>query len=134
MSKNMILVDSYMGPYKTFVLVPINETAPYVECIYEPTGMTMFLLSKDKKQSYKMLPKLNDNGDPERLKMQTREDGKDYKEERRLVETFHEIIISGKDSIKAFVDAMAVNNQSFDYERYMIDTSVGQNQSPIIQM
>ena len=130
----MLLVDSYMGPYKTFVLVAVDGACPYVECVYEPTGMTMFLLSKNKKQSYKMLPKLNDNGDPERLKMQTREDGKDYKEERRLVETFHEIIISGKDSIEEFVQAMAVNAESFDYKRYMIDTSVGENQSPIIQM
>lgn len=131
---NMLLVDSYMGPYKTFVLVPISDDCPYVECIYEPTGMTMFLLSKNKKQSYKMLPKLNDNGDPERLKMQVRDDGKDYKEERRLLETFHEIIISGKDSVEAFVEAMASNSATFDYKRYMIDTSVGQNQSSIIQM
>jgi hypothetical protein len=134
MSQTMLLVDSYMGPYKTFVLVAVDDACPYVECVYEPTGMTMFLLSKNKKQSYKMLPKLNDNGDPERLKMQIRDDGKDYKEERRLVETFHEIIISGKDSIEEFVEAMAVNAGSFDYKRYMIDTSVGENQSSIIQM
>jgi len=131
---NMLLVDSYMGPYKTFVLIPTSDDCPYVECIYEPTGMTMFLLSKNKKQSYKMLPKLNDNGDPERLKMQTRDDGKDFKEERRLLETFHEIIISGRESIEEFVEAMASNSATFDYKRYMIDTSVGQNQSPIIQM
>jgi len=130
----MLLVDSYMGPYKTFVLIPTSDDCPYVECIYEPTGMTMFLLSKNKKQSYKMLPKLNDNGDPERLKMQTRDDGKDFKEERRLLETFHEIIISGRESIEEFVEAMASNSATFDYKRYMIDTSVGQNQSPIIQM
>ena len=123
-----------MGPYKTFVLIPTSDDCPYVECIYEPTGMTMFLLSKNKKQSYKMLPKLNDNGDPERLKMQTRDDGKDFKEERRLLETFHEIIISGRESIEEFVEAMASNSATFDYKRYMIDTSVGQNQSPIIQM
>ena len=130
----MLLVDSYMGPYKTFVLIPTSDDCPYVECIYEPTGMTMFLLSKNKKQSYKMLPKLNDNGYPERLKMQTRDDGKDFKEERRLLETFHEIIISGRESIEEFVEAMASNSATFDYKRYMIDTSVGQNQSPIIQM
>ncbi len=133
--KNMLLVDSYMGPYKTFILIAVDENSPYVECVYEPTGMTMFVISKHRKQMYKMLPKLNDNGDPERLKMQTRDDGKDYKEERRLVETFHEIIISGLSSIEEFVEKMAVNADTFDYKRYMIDmSSANTPQSPIIQM
>jgi hypothetical protein len=117
--KNMLLVDSYMGPYKTFALVPLDTSCPWVEVIFEPTGGTLIAISKEKKQTYKMLPKLDDNGDPQELKLQKRNSGQTYKEERRLVETFHEIVITGLDSTREFVKQFAVNVDSYDYERHM---------------
>jgi hypothetical protein len=116
---NMMLVDSYMGPYKTFALVPLDSSCPWVEVIFEPTGGTLIAISKEKKQTYKMLPKLDDNGDPQELKLSKRNNGQSYKEERRLVETFHEIVITGLESTREFVKQFAVNADSYDYERHM---------------
>jgi len=116
---NMMLVDSYMGPYKTFALVPLDSSCPWVEVIFEPTGGTLIAISKEKKQTYKMLPKLDDNGDPQELKLSKRNNGQAYKEERRLVETFHEIVITGLESTREFVKQFAVNADSYDYERHM---------------
>lgn len=116
---NMMLLESYMGPYKTFALVPLNETCPYVEVLYEPTGGSLILISKSNKQTYKMVPKLDDNGDPQELKLMKRNNGQAYKEERRLLETFHEIVITGVDSVHAFVKEFANNAESFDYAKYM---------------
>jgi hypothetical protein len=116
---NMMLVDSYMGPYKTFALVPLDSSCPWVEVIFEPTGGTLIAISKEKKQTYKMLPKLDDNGDPQELKLMKRNGGQAYKEERRLVETFHEIVITGLESTREFVKQFAVNADSYDYEKHM---------------
>ena len=116
---NMLLVDSYMGPYKTFALVPMNANCPWVEVIFEPTGGTLIALSKEKKQTYKMLPKLDDNGDAQELKLTKRASGQNYKEERRLLETFHEIVITGLDSTKEFVNSFAINADTYDFEKYM---------------
>lgn len=117
--QNMMLVDSYMGPYKTFALVPLYSECPWVEVIFEPTGGTLIAISKEKKQTYKMLPKLDDNGDPQELKLMKRNGGQAYKEERRLVETFHEIVITGLDSTREFVTQFAVNANTYDFEKYM---------------
>jgi len=116
---NMMLVDSYMGPYKTFALVPLDSSCPWVEVIFEPTGGTLIAISKEKKQTYKMLPKLDDNGDPQELKLQKRNNGQAYKEERRLIDTFHEIVITGLDSTREFVTQFAVNADRYDFEKYM---------------
>lgn len=116
---NMMLVDSYMGPYKTFALVPLDSSCPWVEVIFEPTGGTLIAISKEKKQTYKMLPKLDDNGDPQELKLSRRNNGQSYKEERRLIETFHEIVITGLESTREFVKQFAVNAESYDYEKHM---------------
>ena len=116
---NMMLVDSYMGPYKTFALVPLDSSCPWVEVIFEPTGGTLIAISKEKKQTYKMLPKLDDNGDPQELKLMKRNGGQAYKEERRLVETFHEIVITGLDSTREFVKQFAINADTYDFEKYM---------------
>lgn len=117
--QNMMLVDSYMGPYKTFALIPLESSCPWVEVIFEPTGGTLIAISKEKKQTYKMLPKLDDNGDPQELKLSRRNNGQAYKEERRLVETFHEIVITGLDSTREFVRQFAVNHETYDYEKHM---------------
>ena len=116
---NMMLVDSYMGPYKTFALVPLDSSCPWVEVIFEPTGGTLIAISKEKKQTYKMLPKLDDNGDPQELKLMKRNGGQAYKEERRLVETFHEIVITGLDSTREFVKQFAINADTYDFEKHM---------------
>ena len=116
---NMMLVDSYMGPYKTFALVPLSSDCPWVEVIFEPTGGTLIAISKEKKQTYKMIPKLDDNGDPQELKLSKRNNGSAFKEERRLLETFHEIVITGLDSTREFVNQFATNAESYDFEKFM---------------
>lgn len=117
--KHMMLVESYMGPYKTFALIPIYRDCPYVEALYEPTGGSLILIAKDKKQTYKMVPKLDDNGDPQELKIAKRGNGSAFKEERRLLETFHEIVVTGVDSVTEIVRQFAINDKSFDFAKYM---------------
>ena len=58
-----------------------------------------------------------------------RNGGQAYKEERRLVETFHEIVITGLDSTREFVNQFAVNADTYDFAKYMkpAEDNINQN-------
>ena len=50
MSKNdMLLIESVWNDKKTFKMIPIDETAPYVECIFDPTSGVFVIISKIRK-------------------------------------------------------------------------------------
>ena len=70
-----------------------------------------------------MLPKLDENGEPVRLKVPNNTTGKTVKEQRVLVETFGEHYIADKSDIEAFILLFAINASSFDYKQYMVDVN-----------
>ena len=113
--KSMLLVTSNWGPHVSFKAIPINKDCPYMEAIFDPSSKILAVISKHSKQSYHMLPKLDDNGDPQKLKLQKRDNGKDFKEERRLIETYAEYYISNKSEIDTFINAFCLNADSYDY-------------------
>ena len=68
-----------------------------------------------------MVPKLNDDGEPMRLKQPNQQTGKTVKEERRLVDTFSEFYLSDKKDIETFIHMFAVNAADFDYNEFFVD-------------
>ena len=68
-----------------------------------------------------MVPKLDSNGQPVRLKTPNNSTGKTVKEERVSVETFSEFYISDKDEIRTFIHMFAINSDVFDFEQYLKD-------------
>ncbi len=131
--KNMLLVSSAFRGAQSFNLVPATPECPYVEAMYDPSSGILAVISKVMKQSYHMIPKLDDNGDPLRVKGSPREGGKTVREERRLVDTFSEFYITDKQEINDFINIFAVNAESFDFSQYMVDTKATEK-SPIITM
>jgi len=131
--KNMLLVSSAFRGAQSFNLVPATPECPYVEAMYDPSSGILAVISKVMKQSYHMIPKLDDNGDPLRVKGSPREGGKTVREERRLVDTFSEFYVTDKQEINDFINIFAVNAESFDFSQYMVDTNATEK-SPIITM
>ena len=70
------------------------------------------------KQSYHMVPKLDDEGNPMKLKKPNMQTGKTVKEERRLVDTFSEFYLQDKADIETFIHMFAVNADTFDYKQF----------------
>ena len=69
MSENtMMLVQATWQEKQTFRMIPIADSCPYVECIFDPETKVFVIISKQTKQSLHMLPKLDDNGDPMQIK------------------------------------------------------------------
>jgi len=132
MNKSMLLVTSTWGNKKTFRLIPASVEAPYNEAIYDPEVKVLALIGKDKKESFQMMPKLNDMGDPQVLKIGKRPNGKDYAESRVTVETYYEYYVENKDEITDLINRLALNADTYDYQSYMSQPEAPVETSPLI--
>jgi len=117
--QNMMLVNSAFRNAKSFTLIPVSNDSPYVEAMFDPSSGVLAVISKVMKQSYHMVPKLDDTGQPVRLKTPNQQTGKTHKEERRLVDTFSEFYLQDKDDIELFINMFAVNAEQFDYNSFL---------------
>lgn len=118
---NMLLVSSYWGENKSFKLIPVTNDSPFTEGMYDPTTNILVMIGKDKKNSLHMVTKLDDNGDPVEMKVKPRRNGKNYKEERKTIETYQEYYILEKPEQESFIKMFAINAESFDYQKYMVE-------------
>ena len=119
--QNMMLVNSTFRNAKSFTLIPVSNDSPYVEAMFDPASGILAVISKVMKQSYHMVPKLDDNGQPIRLKTPNQQTGKTVKEERRLVDTFSEFYLSDRSDIETFIHMFAVNADNFNIEEFFVD-------------
>ncbi len=117
--QNMMLVNSSFRNARSFTMIPVSLDSPYTEAMYDPASGILAVISKVMKQSYHMVPKLDDDGNPMRLKVPNKQTGKTVKEERRLVDTFSEFYLNDKADIETFIHMFAVNATEFDYNQYM---------------
>jgi len=117
--KNMMLITSAFRNAKSFSLIPISLECPYVEALFDPESKILAIITKTHKGSYHMVPKLDENGDPLRLKMAKRENGKTIKEQRVLVDTFSEFYVNQEKEIEEFVKLFALNATKFDYKAFL---------------
>ncbi|NKC02003.1 MAG: hypothetical protein GKR90_26360 [Pseudomonadales bacterium] len=117
----MMLVNSSFRNAKSFTMIPVSNDSPYTEAMFDPTSGILAVISKVMKQSYHMVPKLDDDGQPMRLKTPNKQTGKTHKEERRLVDTFSEFYLSDKKDIEDFINIFAINASSYDYQQFFVD-------------
>ena len=119
--QNMMLVNSSFRNAKSFTLIPVSADSPYVEAMFDPQSSILAVISKVMKQSYHMVPKLDDDGQPQRLKNPNPQTGKTHKEERRLVDTFSEFYLTDKADIETFIHMFAINADTFSVEEFFVD-------------
>ncbi len=117
--KNMMLITSPFRNMPSFSLIPVSTDTPFVEAMFDPSSGILAVISKVSKQSFHMVPRLDDNGQPQRLKVPNKETGKVHKEQRISMETFSEFYITEKEEIVNFLKVFAINADSFDYDKFM---------------
>ena len=118
--KSMLLMKSAFGQRKSFKLIPITNDCPYVECLFSPEQRMMVVISKFMKQSYHMVPKLDDNGDQIPVKGKPRQNGTKFKEERRAMDTCAEHYIITEEEIRDFINMFCVNPNAFDIDEFFL--------------
>lgn len=114
MEKSMILVQATWQDKQTFRMVPLTESCPYVECLFDPDSKVFVIISKIKKVSLHMLPKLDDYGQPIA-------GSKGMKQERHKLEVFQEFYVEDAVAVKDLIHGFAVNADTFDYMAFMSD-------------
>lgn len=117
--QNMMLINSAFRNVKSFTLIPVSLDSPYTEAMFDPASGILAVISKVMKKSYHMVPKLDDNGEPMRLKIPNKQTGKTVKEQRVSMDTFSEFYLSDKKDIETFIHMFAVNANEFDYSEFM---------------
>ena len=112
MSENtMMLVQATWQESQTFRMIPISESCPYVECIFDPGTKVFVIISKIKRTSLQMLPKLDEYGQPIT-------GAKGHKEERHKIDVFQEFYVEDKEAVKKLIEIFAIN-KDFDYLSFM---------------
>ncbi len=114
---NMMLITSSWGPTKTFKMIPVDKSCPYLECIFNPTEKILAVIGTMKKEVYHMVPRLDDNGEPIKAKTK-RTNGSEFREMRQRMETYNEYYITDVDDVAEFIEAFAVNSE-YDYKKYL---------------
>jgi hypothetical protein len=109
--KTMMLVEATWQDKKTFRLIPVAESCPYVECIFDPETKVFVVISKIRKTALHMLPKLDEYG-------QAISGTKGTKQERHKIEVFQEFYVEDASAIEELIKIFAVNAK-FDYKKFM---------------
>ena len=110
--KSMILVQSTWQEAQTFSMIPISESCPYVECIFDPGTKVFVVILKITKTTLHMLPKLDEYGI-------AITGVKGTKQDRNKIEIFQEFYIEDQAGILDIVEHFAINAKKFDYKSFM---------------
>lgn len=109
--KTMMLVQATWQEKQTFRMIPIAESCPYVEIIFDPETKVFVVISKIRKTSLHMLPKLDEYG-------QAVAGGKGMKQERHKIEVFQEFYVEDASAIEELIKIFAINTK-FDYKKFL---------------
>jgi hypothetical protein len=114
MKDSMLCISSVWNGQDSFKVIPLMESCPYVEMIYDPEASMLVIISKIIKDAYHMIPRMDDKGDVVFVKNRKNPE-KSYAEERRLVESFQEYYVHKKEEIRDIIAKFAMNADSFDF-------------------
>lgn len=115
--KNMRLYTSYWGESKTFKLMPVVESCPYVEAIYDPLTDMLVVISKNQKQNLQLVPRLDENGNKVKS-TKPKQNNIPYKEQRVTMDVLQEHYLIDREEQENFLMKFAVNMDSYDYEHF----------------
>jgi hypothetical protein len=110
--KSMILVQASWQDAQTFRMIPITESCPYVECIFDPATKVFVVILKTTKTTLHMLPKLDEYGIAVT-------GAKGTKQDRNKIEVFQEFYLEDQAGILDIIEHFAVNAKKFDYKSFM---------------
>lgn len=125
MQNSMLMIESSWNSGKTFRMIPIHKDCPYNEAIFDAQQNVLAVISKECKQTLQLVPRFTEKGDVDYLKT-PRQNGKNYAEERRTIDTWYEYYIENVYDIETFISHFAVNSADFDWKKYLPKADVTQ--------
>lgn len=118
---SMLLITATWNGKESFKLIPISESAPYAECIFDPESKVLVVISKLTKTALHMVPKLDQDGYPSVI--QKGANAGKQRQERKEIEVFYEYYIEQITDMKHLISNLAVN-QDFEWEKFTLTDNV----------
>jgi len=115
---SMMLVTSNWGPSKTFKLMPINISSPFIEGIFNPAAKVLAVIGKEKKNVFHMVERLDENGD-HRIRKGKPNKEEPYQKQRVEIESYSEYYITEEKEIIDFIKKFTINHKEYDYKVHM---------------
>lgn len=131
--KTMKLYTAAWQGKKSFRLMPVVKDCPFKEGIFDVDAKILVMISADTKETFHMLPKLDENGDPMKTKT-PRMSGKTFREERKALETSTEHYISERQEIEETIMDHAFNADSFDWKPFLLASEIIVPEKPQIEL
>jgi len=91
----------------TIKMLPTTTDCPFNEVLFDPENKVLAIVGKEKKQSYRLIPKLDDDSRATET------------QERKLMENFYEYYLESKEDIYNFINTFAINADSFDWKEFI---------------
>ena len=129
----MILISAPWQGKKSFKLMPVDKDCPFNEAIFDVDSKILVMLSTQVKESIHMMPKLDTKGDMVIL-TKPRLNGKKFKEQRVNLETFTEHYIVEIEEIENLIKLFAINANSFDYKKYLVESKIIMPETPKLEI
>lgn len=107
--KNMMLIHSAFKNVKSFSLISVDKNCPYIEALFDPASKVLAVITKEKKNTFHMVPKLKDDGTP-----------MGNKQQRVQIQTYGEYYITNTEDIDNFISIFAIND-NFDYKKFIVE-------------
>jgi len=102
--------------FPTFKMLPVTQDCPFNEVLFDPKSKILAIVGKEKKQAYRMLPKLNDKG----KQVVSMERGMPVEvQERKLMENFYEYYLEEVEDIEYFINKFAINSKDFNWMSFI---------------
>lgn len=113
-----VFIDNPSNPVKNFIGIPINETCPFIELVFDPEKKILGIVSKHKKNQFHFVPRLDGNGMPKPNSNKVMQQTQPFAQERLLLETYHEYYLRTPEEIDAFLN-MYVINTDFNWKSFL---------------
>lgn len=122
MEKTMMLYTTATNGVKTFGMMPLTADCPFNEAIYMPTLEALAVLGKSTRDTFSMLERLDENGNPSGQSGKGADASKP-KMQRVQISTPWEYFIHERDEIRNFVKVNAINSDAFNYDEFFKNES-----------
>ena len=110
-----MIITSTWAQVPSFSLVPVTTDCPYVECLYNPMAKTLAIIGRNKKETFHMIPRLDDNGHPVKLKVGGTPQ-EPFKKQRVNQESYSEYYITIASEVEEFIKTFTTNHETFPYK------------------
>ena len=131
--KSMLLITSAWNGQHSFKLIPISKECAFSEGIFDPEYKTLAMLSWDSKETLRIIPARDENGDVAKTKA-PRENGKRFKEKQVTLNLPSEFHMTEKEEIIKLIDMIAINAADYDYKKFLTATTIIVPETPKIEI